>query len=490
MNRKLYIAFTLALGFSLSSCEESILNLTPPSTLTEANFYRNSADMESAVIGIYSRYQARLPKDWTLTEMPTDNIHRTGYFNIGGLDEMNTLSFSPQNPLFANLWVSTYNAIFRANAVLKYIDQPSDYTGTKKNQLAGEAKFMRALLYFDLVRSFGGVPLITSHLSVEESKNASRATEEEVYTFIINELKEATNLLPEQTQMATGRAHKYSAAALLGKVLVYRKQWQEAITYLNQLDNKGFALQEDYASLWDEATEDNDEVVFSIKYLPNTNGQDLSTDFLPYFGVAGVSTRGNENAFPSWSLIKKFKENDSRKAATITEYWKAPTSGDDVQPHWYPYVSKFANPHTAGASGLDIPVIRYADVLLLKAEALYFSGQQAEALALLNRVRERAFKGATESYAMEDIATETQFIDKLLLERQLEFALEGHRWFDLVRTGRYTTDLNTIEWSYNPVTKESQKVTFTVAPHMKYFPIPLSQIDLVNSGVLQQNEGY
>src|SRR5690606_1940016 len=157
---------------------------------TEADFYKTSADMDAAVIGIYSRYQARKPKDWTLTEMPTDNIHRTGYFNIGGLDEINTLSFSPENPLFSSFWVNTYNAIFRANAVLTHIETPTDHAAGKKEQVAGEAKFLRALFYFDLVRMFGGVPNVTSILTVEESRQTGRASEEEIYTLIISDLKE------------------------------------------------------------------------------------------------------------------------------------------------------------------------------------------------------------------------------------------------------------------------------------------------------------
>ncbi len=483
-------AFGLAVTLSMSGCQESILELTPPSTLTEADFYKTSADMDAAVIGIYSRYQARKPKDWTLTEMPTDNIHRTGYFNIGGLDEINTLSFSPENPLFSSFWVNTYNAIFRANAVLTHIETPTDYAAGKKEQFAGEAKFLRALFYFDLVRMFGGVPNVTSILTVEESRQTGRASEEEIYTLIISDLKEAVGLLPSRNAIAKGRASKSAAIALLAKVYVYRQNWNEAKTYLDMLDTDGFALQESYASLWEEATENNNEVIFALKYLGSTNGQDLSTDFLPYFGVAGIAARGNENAFPSWSLMKQFDPADSRKEATFTEYWKSPTSPPEAVENWYPYVSKFANEHVAGSSGLDIPVIRYADILLLKAEVLYRLNQPAEALTALNKIRERAFGNNGHNYTASDIATEESFTDKLLLERQLEFALEGERWFDLVRTGRFTTVLREIEWSYNPVTQTAQVVKFNIEPHMKYFPIPLSQIDLSTDGALKQNDGY
>lgn len=486
--------FILALGIAstifMTGCEDSILNLNPPSTLTDANFFKRSADIDAAIIGIYSRYQARKPKDWTLTEMPTDNIHRTGYFNIGGLDEINTLSFSPENPLFSSFWINTYNAIFRANSILHHIDTPTDYVGSQKNQFSGEAKFMRALLYFDLVRRFGGVPKVTTLLSVEESREMGRATEDEIYAQIIDDLKSAVDLLPEWKNAAKGRASQSAAIALLAKVYVYRQNWQEAKTNLDKLATHGFELQNSFASLWKEESEDNKEVVFAIKYLPNVNGQDLSTDFLPYFGVGGIASRGNENAFPSWSLMKKFHEKDTRKAATITEYWKAAVSPPEAPEIWYPYVRKFANTHVAGSSGLDIPEIRYADIILLKAEVAYHLNQPNEALSALNQIRERAFGSADYNYTAADIATKESFTDKLLLERQLEFALEGERWFDLVRTGRFISVLSEIEWGYNPVTKVAQTVKFKIEPHMKYFPIPLNQIDLSSPGVLKQNDGY
>lgn len=487
---KFILTIGIASALMMSGCQESILDLTPPSTLTEANFYKTNADMEAAVLGIYSRYQARISKDWTLTEMPTDNIHRTGYFNIGGLDEINTLSFSPENPLFSSFWINTYNAIFRSNALLNYIDVPTDYPANKKEQYTGEAKFMRGLLYFDLVRRFGGVPNVTSLLSVEESREKGRATEDEIYDLIITDLKDAINLLPEWEIAAKGRASNAAAIALLAKVYVYRQNWQAAKTYLDMLDNQGFALQSNYSSLWKEETEDNNEIIFAIKYLPSVNGQDLSTDFLPYFGVSGIAARGSENAFPSWSLMKKFHQDDTRKKATITEYWKAPTSGAEDPEIWYPYVRKFANQHVAGASGLDIPVIRYADIILLKAEVAYRLNQPAEALVQLNKIRQRAFGSAEHNYKAADIASEDAFLDVLLLERQLEFALEGERWFDLVRTGQFITVLAEIEWSYNPITKLAQSVKFKIEPHMKYFPIPLNQIDLASQGVLKQNDGY
>ncbi len=480
----------LFLAFTFSACDDSVLNLTPESILTEVNFYQKAQDINGAVLGIYNRYQIRKQRDWAVLEMPTDNIHRTGYFNIGGLDELNTLAFSSENQLFAGFWVETYNGIYRANAVLANIDRPIDYTAGQKEQLTGEARFMRALFYFDLVRTFGGVPKITTMLSVEESKSTGRASQEEIYSLVIEDLKAAIDLLPLRDKIASGRASKAAAVGLLGKVYVYRKDWNNAKTYLDMMTGYGFALQTDYASLWKEETEDNNEIVFAMRYIGGTNGNTISTDFLPYFGVTGISASGGENAFPSWSLMKLFLPQDSRKKATVTEYWKSPKSPAEAPENWYPYISKFAVPHTPNSSGLDIPVMRYADVLLLRAEVLYALNQPAEALAELNKVRARSFKGTAFNYTMSDIATPEAFTDKLLLERQLEFVMENERWFDLVRTNRFMTVLANVEWGYNPVTKEPQKVTLAPKANYKYFPIPNNQIELANAGVLVQNDGY
>lgn len=227
-----------------------------------------------------------------------------------------------------------------------------------------------------------------------------------------------------------------------------------------------------------------------MKYLDGENGQPLSTDFLPYFGVTGISSRGNENIFPTWSLYKLYEDEDSRKAETITPYWKSPNSPPAEPAVWYPYVSKFAVQHTPNSSGLDLPVLRYADIVLLKAEVLYRLNQPDLALIELNRIRERAFGNDDHHYTLADIATEDAFLDKLLLERRLEFAFENERWFDLVRTGRYMTELKSVERYYNPSDGSVQTVQLNPQEHHRYMPIPRSQIDLVGPDVLQQNEGY
>lgn len=471
----------------LTSCE--VVDLEPISSLTESNFYQTAGDMDKAVLGVYSRYQSRMPRDWTLLEMPTDHLYMSSYRHIGGLEAINNLDFQPQNDIIRNFWQNSYNGIFRADAVLAYLDVPEDYTGSEKAQFEGEAKFMRALFYFDLVRVFGGVPLVTDLLSMEESRETPRASEEEIYDLIVTDLKDAVEKLPTQENTARGRATKGAATALLGKVYIYLEDWENALTWLENASGFNYRLLDDFASLWTLQNEDNDEVIFAMKYIEPDNGHLLSSDFIPYFGVEGIASSGLEVALLAWSLHKKYDPEDTRKAATVTEYWRAPGSSDPAE--WRPYVSKFAVPHSGRtSSGLDLPVLRYADIVLLKSEALYHLNRPGEALAELNSVRARAFGNASHNYSMSDIATPDEFMDKLLLERQLELAFENQRWFDLVRTGRFMEELDQVEWNYNLATGTAQVVDLDPKPYFRYFPVPQHEIDQASPGVLTQNEGY
>ncbi|MEX0772840.1 MAG: RagB/SusD family nutrient uptake outer membrane protein [Balneolales bacterium] len=474
----------ICLVAGLAACHDSVTNLSPESELTAPGFYQNAQDLNAAVLGVYSSYQSRLPNDWTMLEMPTDNMHRTGYHNIADLNVMNNLSWSSEANPFVGYWQQSYNGIYRANGVLANLDTPIDYAPDQKEQLEGEAKFMRALFYFDLVRAFGGVPQVTELLSVDEARGTPRSSESEIYTLILDDLEDAYELLPEPGNIASGRANKGAAVALRGKVHIFLEEWDEALTYLEMVDDYNYTLENNFADLWDLENEDNNEVIFAMKYIDGENGHRMSTNFLPYFGVPGIGN-GDEDAFPSWDLHKEYDEDDARKEATITEYYLNPEADEDDDPVWYPYISKYAVEHTSGQSGLDLPVLRYADIVLLKAEALFRTDQPGQALIELNEVRERAFGDVSHNYTNSN-----DFMDKLMHERRLELAFENERWFDLVRTGRYLTELTEVEEDYNIGTGVPVTVDLDPEEYHKYFPIPLEEIDQHGEDVLEQNDPY
>lgn len=487
--RNLFYIASLIIAMGASSCSKNIIELTPDSELTTAQYFKTAKDMDLAVLGIYSNYQTRRQTDYILLELPADNLYRSTYTLVAGSEDVDNLAITALNPLFGAFWTTTYNGIFRANSVLVNIDNPIDYKAGQKEQLTGEAKFMRALYYFDLVRMFGGVPKVTTPLSIEESKSTSRATADEIYALIVSDLKDAVAVLPDKAGIAKGRATKDAAAALLGKVYVYLKDWANAKTYLDMVPASSYQLLPSFSSIWKSDNEDNNEIIFAMKYIEGTNGQTLSSAFLPFGGVAGIATSGNESVFPSWDIHKLFAGDDTRKPVSITEYYQAPTPpGAPV--NWFPHVSKYEVKHVINSSGLDLPVIRYADVVLLMAEVQYGLNRPDLALIELNKIRERAFGNTSKNYTATDIATASDFTDKILLERRLEFAFENERWFDLVRFGKLQGELIVEERGYNIATQTALTVTLQPKAHYNLFPIPQSQIDIYPPETLTQNPGY
>jgi hypothetical protein len=490
MKRNIYIKMSIVLlALSTGACNKNLTEITPDSVLTTTDYYKTAKDIDLAVLGIYSSYQTRKPTDYILLELPTDNLYRTTYTLSAGADDVDNLAITSANPLFGNFWEASYGGIFRANSVLANIDNPTDYKAQQKEQFIGEAKFMRALFYFDMVRLFGGVPKVTKLLNIEEAKSLPKASKEEIYELIISDLKDALTALPPKANMAKGRVSNGVAAALLGKVYVYLKDWANAKLYLDMVPGYGYTLQTDFASLWKLENEDNAELIFAIKYIEGTNGHTLSTAFLPFPGKANIAAAGLESVFPSWDLHKLYEAGDTRKAASITEFYKTPTPANSPT-IWFPHVSKYEVKHTVGSSGIDLPVLRYADVILLMAEVQYGLNRPDLALIELNKIRTRAFGNTSKNYVAADIATAETFTDKILLERRLEFAFENERWFDLVRTGRLLTELTFEERGYNPATQTALKFTLQPKPNYVLFPIPQRQIETYNPGVLIQNQDY
>lgn len=476
----------------LSACHDSLLNTVPESVLTEANYYQTANDIDLAVLGIYNRLQSRKPTDYQIMEVPTDNLYLSTNTLIEGTPEMDNLAVTSANPLVATFWEVTYNGIFRANAVLANIDNPSNYGPDEKEQYIGEARFMRALFYFDLVRLFGPVPRVDHLLTVEEAELKPRDPEDDIYHLIQEDLEDAISKLPPKSVIGNGRTNKAAALALLVKMHVYRNQWESAKTRIDQFFSEfggAFTLVPSFASLWQIATENNNEVLFSMNYLEGINGHNLSTAFLPNSGVIGVVPRGNEIALPSWSLHKKYEAEDTRKTVTIAEWWVPPTTPNDPA-IWYPYVNKYAVPHTQGSSGLDLPVLRFADVVLMQAEILYRTNDLEGALQQLNLIRQRAFGNSDHDYTLADISSLEGFLDVLMLERQLEFAFENERWYDLKRFNKLEEVMVREERLFNYATQTSVAVNLTPRAYMNLFPIPLRQIEQSAPDVLLQNDGY
>ena len=499
MNKIMYyiniLAFILVTGLA-GSCRKGLLNPVPESILTDANAFNTAKGIDLAVVGTYNVLQAMASTNYELMEMPSGDMYGELFSGTPGINQIALLTTDADNPRINSFWKSCYSGIFRANTVLDKIDVPTDYLADQKTQLTGEAKFLRAYFYFDLVRIFGAVPVITSVLSIDESKKVGRSGEALVYGQIVNDLGDAVNALPPASKIAWGRASKGAAVALLAKVYVYMQDWENAKKYLDELFSGEFSysLVSNYADLFQIATEKNSEAILSMPYVEGTNGSTLATAFAPLQGISGVVSNGNADNYgmPAWNLRKDFLEEDTRLPVTIKEYFKPFTSQPADPPKWLPYFSKFVIPSLYGSSGLDVPLLRLADMVLLNAETLYNLNKPDLALVELNRVRERAFTNSSHNYTLSDISSKETFYDKLLLERHLELAAENNRWFDLVRTGRFITELgNGFPGPYSSPSGDNQVIiSMHAKPYNKVFPIPNEQIQLTDPGVLTQNDGY
>lgn len=490
-NNRLYKISLVAALLSLGACHDELLNPVPESVLTTVNAFNTANDLDLAVLGVYSTYHSRVQTDYELMEMPSDNMYAFYFATAPGIEEITVLEVNPENAKINSFWKTTYNGIFRANSVLANVERPTDYAAGKKEQHIGEAKFMRALMYFDLVRIFGGVPAITSVVTNEQARTIARASEDEIYQLIIADLKEAVEKLPAPSATAYGRASKAAASALLGKVYVYRKNWAEAKTQLESvLNGYSYSLVSSYGDLFEVATENNSEVIFSMPYVAGTDGQNLTYALAPIYGIKNVINNGSRVARPTWDLHTSYEAGDSRFAVTIAEEQLPFNAKTAAEAYWYPYFNKWIVPSEPNTSGLDIPILRLGDIILLYAEVLYNLSDAQGALDQINKVRERAFGDATHNYDMADIPSADAFLDVLLLERRLELAVENNRWFDLVRTGRFTTELAQYAGEYNPGNGQAASINVDVQEYMKYFPIPWEQIQLSADGVLQQNTGY
>lgn len=485
------VAFSLFTSLFLASCHKELLEPVPDSVLTTANAFNTAKDINLGVIGIYSSLQSKVQKDYLLMEMTSDNMYAEYYATEPGLAEMEVLEISSENNILNNFWKVSYNAIFRANSILSNIDRPTNYSAGKKEQYTGEAKFLRALFYFDLARIFGDVPLVTEALSVSAAEQIGRTPKSAILEQVVSDLKEAISSLPGPSAIESGRASKAAAMSLLGKVYVHMEDWTNAKTYLGQVVNDfDYALVSNFKDLFSLETENNSEAIYSVPFIEGTNGQGITYNFAPLGGIYGILSNGSRVGRPTWDLHTLYDPADQRFEVTISETQLTANSKPGDEPIWYPYINKYIVPIAGSSSGLDIPILRLGDIILLYAESLYKTGDKEGALQQLNRIRERAFRDSNHNYSLSDISSEEEFMDVLLLERRLELAFENQRWFDLVRTGRFITKLAQFETEYNPGSGQAEIQKINVQPYMRYFPIPYEQIQLAAPGVIKQNEGY
>ncbi|MCX6167300.1 MAG: RagB/SusD family nutrient uptake outer membrane protein [Sphingobacteriales bacterium] len=460
--------------------------------ITADNYFKTAEDYHKMAIGVYS------PMQWlwsipVIGEVASDNSVSGGENatdNIA-LQQIDDYQIVANNSNLTEIWKACYEGINRAN----YLEENKaklDFTG--KNALYGEVYFLRAYYYFELVKMFGGVPLFTNkRLSVGDSNKFQRATKAQVYAQIEIDLTAAIAALPVSNSQQ-GRATKHAAQALLGKVYLYQDKFTDAAAMLENVVTGPFSLATNYGTIFLQAGENGSESVFEVQYSnlspfydwsnPGRGQGNLAVQICGIRNLTGTSpyASGWSTNLPTANLAAAFDAGDTRKAVTVLdiEAYKTANAGMNITYTVAPYKNtglynqKYL-PRVGQTSGQvelnylnNYRAIRYADVLLMAAEAnnRMAAPNDVKALLYLNRVRDRAFGDILHRSTATGTALKTAIWD----ERRLELGMEGHRFFDLVRTGQ-----------------AASKITGWVANKNEVFPIPQAEVDI--SG-LTQNPGY
>ena len=450
-NYKINILGLACAIFLMASCTDQ-LDLSPISEIGESGYYATEAQVASGVIAIYDGMQNVPLREFALTEMRSDNTKTKS--SEGDWAQFESYDVQATNLAIGDYWSANYNVIFRANRVLENLEVVT--TQTVANGFEGEAKFARALSHFNLVRAFGGVPIVDRVIIPSDIDYFSKDDASAVLSIIESDLVDASSLLPATNSY--GRATSGAASALLAKVRLTMGDYSGAKSILSSLVSGGvYALESDYNDVF--YSEGNGEVIFAIPYLDDdTNeSQDYSFEMTAGGAVSGLN-------FITDDFNANISVDELVRSATLYNPNNLAETGK--------WRTKSAD---ARLCGNDWIVMRYADVLLMQAEAILEGNASTTdnvAISAFNLVRERA--GMPALGAGEELTK-----DLLLHERRVELAFENHRFYDLVRFGRVIDVLSAF------AAEDGE----TFEPTDVILPIPQGEIN-VSQGLLEQNPGY
>lgn len=482
------IALTLFIALGIYSCSDSYLDEVDTYNIDSENYFNSEDDYYNALIAAYDLLQSTYV-NVMLGEIASDNTLCGGESatDVVGFQQIDDMTHSPVNSNLRDVWNWMFAGVNRANYIMENKDK-TEFAG--RDAIIAETRFLRAYYHFELVKWFGGIPLkVDQRFQLGDELTVPRASKEEVYLLIEDDLQFAVNNLTYSAPQ-TGRVTKGAAQALLGKVYLYQNKFAEASVVLtNLIDNGGYQLVADYNTIFESAGENGSESVFEVQY---TDAEGAGFGCLQcsegnvavgFNGIRNYSGPTFDSGFsfnvPTQEVVDQFEDGDLRKDVAILdiEAWAAETGATYATGYEHTgyynrkYIARQGDLNT-GDQNLTNPnnyrAIRYADVLLMAAEA-YNRGNIDDNLAkvYLNMVRERAFGNSDNNIT----STGTALTDAIYHERRVELVGEGHRFFDLVRTGR------------------GSEIDGFVAGKHELFPIPIEEIQFSN-GNWSQNPGY
>ncbi|WP_154647882.1 RagB/SusD family nutrient uptake outer membrane protein [Pedobacter arcticus] len=527
------LSLVLVLVMGASSCKK-LTDVGPISNEDASKYYKDYKEVNVALAGCYNGMQAPLVTEWMLTELRSDNAKQRSTGSTTNtnqeLNVLNLYTVSPQHQQVYNYWLNVYSNIRNINYVLRslgitydgnghlvYGEPTANVTNAQKAELAGQALFLRAYHYFNMVRLFGGVFLIAEPVTPTQVKGINRSSVQDCYNFIISDLQAASEQagaskyaqIPVNT---LGKANSWSAKALLAKVYLTMPSPRPdlALPLLDDvITNSGYGLESSFSRVFSVNNEMNQEILFAVRYKAGLVGLGnfMANSFAPASsGDAVINGDGSGFNYPTSNINAAFSTpvtgfKDSRKDATIAVYANSTTPL---------YVNKFMSKVVIKDDAEnDFPVIRFSDVLLMKAEALGYDGAAGISVGLINRIRERAGAGnyttgtfgsafykypATGTPALTNATT---FKAALLNERRLELAFENQRFFDMVRFGEavdimknyYSAEYSTHYGKYKPQIALAD-LQANVTTQKLLLPIPQREIDTNTQIEIAQNSGY
>lgn len=497
-----------ATGFCLLLCSCSdFLDKNDPGKLNTGGFYQTEAHFKQAANGVYSQLQEYISGAWQYEEFITDNttchLNTQDRGQAAGLEaieywHINATTMEQIGPY--NLYSGIYSYLVNINTIISKLQNANINEAVKKS-INGQMHFMRAFYYFELVRLFGDVIIITEPLEEpEQAWNYTRSSIEDVYKLIENDLQIAVEMLPSPSELPAdeiGIPTKGAALMLQGRMYLTRKQYPEAITAFKKVSELGYMLLDDYARVFDPVFKNHQESIMDVQFQGNNDLGEFSGflyNFYPRESLGAVipfpGVNGGGWNIPTLDIINDYEEGDLRKDISLKEGY-INNNGDWIA---VPYINKYNHPHSIeGRPDDNWPLMRYAEVLLSLAEAINEKeGPTAEAYNYLNQIRERAGLSPVSGLSQEE------FRKIVLHERRIELAFENHRWFDLKRTmspedlARFLTNYGQQEMK-TPTTADRASLAFSegdfeLEPFEIYFPIPEREMKL--NPALDQTEGY
>lgn len=498
-----FLSVLLASFLVVSGCD-SFIDREPDTFLSSSKFYSSPEEVEQGVLGVYSQLQPLYDVGgsdfFAFTEMRSDNT--TFQYNPGdrGDEQMESLDdfrIEAEDVPVEELWTDLYQGVLQANTVLTRIEGVEFEDDTQRSKLRAEAQFLRALYYYHLVNLWGGVPLILEEVDGPDAAftEEGRSSTEAVYQQVISGAESAINNLPTRAEAEQGRATKSAARMLLAKTHMWRGNYQEALGPLREVRDSGYGLLDDYENIYDPGNKGHREEIFSVQYDGSiSNGEESSSflyRFVPFNSVnSGDLTFGNIGGvafagynIPTRDLLENYEQGDERLEASVGFYEREENTqypvaiGDSI-----PYIEKYRHEHSVEFETPDnFPVFRYAEALLLLAEAINETeGPTNEALSALNDVRERAGLSRLSNLS------QSEFREAVYQEQQVELAFENKRWYDLLRNDRMVDVMRPHGQRQRDLVPRLTPSSYQVEGK-QLLPIPFREVRLND---LEQNPGW